>query len=63
MQQPDYLDLDQIIERNPHVDKSTIERSEQVRKQLAEVGIELGGYHLTPGLYTTSHECTNKGTL
>ena len=63
MQQTNYLDLDQIIERNPRVDKSTIERSEQIRKQLAEVGIELGGYHLTPGLYTTSYECTNQGTL
>lgn len=63
MQQTDHLNLDQILEHNPHVDKSTIERSEQVRKQLAEVGIELGGYHLTPGLYTTSHEWTNQGTL
>ena len=30
----------------PHEDPTAIARSQQIEKQLKEVGIELGGYHL-----------------
>ena len=42
--------LNKIIERNPGIDPTAIERSRQAAKQLAEVGIELGGYRLAPAL-------------
>ena len=42
--------LDEIIEKNPNVDPTAIERSEQVVKQLKDVGIEIGGYRLEPAL-------------
>ena len=42
--------LDEIIERNPGIDPTAIERSRQAAEQLAEVGIELGGYRLSPPL-------------
>ena len=32
--------------RKPHVDPTAIARSQQIEKQLAEVEMELGGYHL-----------------
>ena len=43
-------DLDEIVRANPHVDPTAIERSRQVERQLADAGIEVGGYHLTPAL-------------
>lgn len=42
--------LDKIIEENPYIDRTAIDRSRQAAKQLADVGIELGGYDLTPAL-------------
>ncbi len=43
-------DLDEIVRANPHVDPTAIERSRRAQKQLADAGIEIGGYHLTPAL-------------
>ena len=43
-------DPDEIVRASPHVDPTAIERSRQVEKQLADAGIEVGGYHLTPAL-------------
>ncbi len=42
--------LDEIVQANPHVDPTAIERSQQAVKQLVEAGIEIGGYHLAPAL-------------
>lgn len=42
--------LEEIIEKNPNIDRTAIERSEQVVKQLKDVGIEIGGYRLEPAL-------------
>ena len=42
--------LNKIIEENPNVDRTAIDRSHQAAKQLADVGIRLGGYNLTPAL-------------
>ncbi len=47
------MDADQlarILEKNPGIDRTAIARSQQAAKQLAEVGIELGGYRLEPAL-------------
>ena len=47
------MDLDQlteIIETNPSIDRTAIDRSRQAAKQLADVGIKLGGYRLIPAL-------------
>lgn len=43
-------ELDDVVQSNPHVDPTAIERSRQVVKQLADAGIEIGGYHLAPSL-------------
>ena len=42
--------IDEITENNPNVDPTAIERSRQAAKQLADAGIKLGGYRLTPAL-------------
>ena len=42
--------LAKILKENPKIDRTAIERSRQAAKQLADVGIELGGYRLTPAL-------------
>ena len=42
--------LNEIIEANPNIDTSAITRSRQATKKLAEAGIKLGGYRLTPAL-------------
>ena len=42
--------LDEIIKANPNIDESAITRSRQATKKLAEAGIKLGGYRLTPAL-------------
>lgn len=43
-------ELDAIIEANPSIDRTAIERSRQAVKQLADAGIKLGGYRLKPAL-------------
>lgn len=43
-------ELDAIIEANPSIDRTAIERSREAVKQLADVGIKLGGYRLKPAL-------------
>lgn len=42
--------LDKIVNDNPNIDPTAIERSHQAAKQLADAGIKLGGYHLMPAL-------------
>lgn len=42
--------LAEIVERNPKIDRTAIDRSERAVKQLAAVGIKLGGYRLAPPL-------------
>ena len=47
------MDEDQlraIIEANPSIDRTAVDRSRQAAKQLADVGIRLGGYRLRPAL-------------
>lgn len=47
------MDKDQlakILETNPKIDRTAIGRSRQAVKQLAEVGIKVGGYRLEPAL-------------
>ena len=39
-----------ILERNPEIDRTAIDRSRQAAKQLAEVGVNVGGYRLEPAL-------------
>ena len=43
-------DLARILKRNPNIDRTAVDRSQQVAKQLAEVGIKVGGYRLEPAL-------------
>ncbi len=43
-----------ILEANPQIDRGTLERSRQVERQLAAVGIKLGGYRLEPALGGTA---------
>lgn len=42
--------LTEILRENSKIDPTAIERSSQAAKQLAEVGIKLGGYRLAPAL-------------
>ncbi|WP_420632502.1 hypothetical protein [Candidatus Palauibacter sp.] len=42
--------LAEIVEKNPKIDRTAIDRSEQAVKQLADVGIKVGGYRLAPAL-------------
>ena len=42
--------LARILDTNPQIDRSTLQRSRQVEEQLAAVGITLGGYRLEPAL-------------
>ena len=47
------MDKDQlakILDTNTGVDQATLDRNRQVEKQLAAVGIKLGGYRLEPAL-------------
>lgn len=46
----DQAHLEKIVEENPHIDPTAIDRSRQALKQLADVGIKLGGYRLDPAL-------------
>lgn len=40
----------EIVERNPKVDPSAIERSRHVARRLAKLGIPAGDYRLAPAL-------------
>ena len=42
--------LAKILKENPKIDRTAIERSRQAAKQLADVGVKLGGYRLEPAL-------------
>ena len=42
--------LAKILKQNPKIDRTAIERSRQAAKQLADVGVKLGGYRLEPAL-------------
>jgi len=42
--------LVRILKRNPNIDRTAIDRSQQAAKQLAEVGVKVGGYRLEPAL-------------
>ena len=42
--------LGRILKRNPTIDRTAIDRSRQAAKQLAEVGVKVGGYRLEPAL-------------
>ena len=42
--------LARILKRNPNIDRTAIDRSQQATKQLAEVGVKVGGYRLEPAL-------------
>ena len=42
--------LARILKRNPSIDRTAIDRSRQAAKQLAEVGVKVGGYRLEPAL-------------
>lgn len=46
--------LEKILEANPNIDRTAIDRSRQAVKQLADAGIKLGGYRLTPALGGTT---------
>jgi len=40
--------MNKFIEQNPNINLSTVERSCQIEKIFAQMGIKLGGYRLTP---------------
>ena len=40
--------LARILKRNPTIDRPAIDHSQQAAKQLAEVGVKVGGYRLEP---------------
>ena len=42
--------LADILKKNPQIDRTAVDRSRQAAKQLAEVGVKLGGYRLAPAL-------------
>ncbi len=56
--QPD--EVDEITKSNPHVDPTAIERANQAIKQLADAGIEVGGYHLDHPLENLIPICNNQ---
>ena len=43
-------DLVRILKRTPNIDRTAIDRSQQAAKQLADVGVKVGGYRLEPAL-------------
>ena len=43
-------DVARILKRNPSIDRTAIDRSQQAAKQLADVGVKVGGYRLEPAL-------------
>lgn len=40
----------EIPKADPNIDPTAVDRSRQAAKQLADVGIKLGGYRLEPAL-------------
>lgn len=42
--------VEEIVDANPNVDDTAIERCDDAARQLADAGIELGGYRLDPAL-------------
>ena len=42
--------LGEVLKEDPRIDPTAIERSRQAAKQLADVGVKLGGYRLKPAL-------------
>ena len=42
--------LAKTLEANPQIDHTAIERSRRAVRQLADVGIKVGGYRLQPAL-------------
>lgn len=40
----------EIVDRNPQVDPTALERSREVVRRLAEVGVTIGDYRLQPPL-------------
>ena len=40
----------EIPKASPNIDPTAVERSRQAARQLADVGIKLGGYRLEPAL-------------
>ena len=46
--------LNEIVEQNPGIDQTAVERSRQVEERLAAVGIKIGGYRLAPALGGTT---------
>ena len=42
--------LARLLKRNPNIDRTATDRSQQAARQLAEVGIKVGGYRLEPAL-------------
>lgn len=43
-----------ILDRNPNIDRATLDRCREVEHQLSAVGIKLGGYRLEPALGGTA---------
>ena len=39
-----------ILKKNPNIDQTAIDRSRQAAKQLADVGVKVGGYRLEPAV-------------
>ena len=52
--------LAKILKANPHIDRTAIARSRQAVKQLADVGIKVGGYRLQPPLGGTMISITEQ---
>ena len=42
--------LDEILKKNPNIDRTALERCGKAVQQLADVGITVGGYRLEPAL-------------
>ena len=42
--------IEEIVERNPRIDPTAVERGREAAKRLAKVGIEIGNYRLQPAL-------------
>ena len=59
--------LNTLIKANPNIDRTALERSRLAASQLADAGIILGGYRLTPALGGTiikhSDNLVDQGTI
>lgn len=45
---PDYVDLEEILRLNPHLDREELERSRAALRKLREGGRRNAGYRLAP---------------